>query len=146
MASLFNHKTQTRGSIIVKFMTTDAGIIIIIVVLTLGAMLAARAGIRSIQSARKVVFYRTRSSYMLAGWQWLALAIVLFSFVVASALFGETVANQIFPPPPTVTLTSTSTPLPTRTPLPTSTNTHTPTATLTPDGTLTPTLTQTTSP
>ncbi|MEO7838543.1 MAG: hypothetical protein ABIU06_04260, partial [Anaerolineales bacterium] len=62
-----------------KFMTIDAGIIIIIVVLALGAILATRAGIRSIQSARKVVFYRTRRSYMLAGWQWLALAIVLFS-------------------------------------------------------------------
>ena len=115
------YSLQTRGSIIVKFMTIDAGIIIIIFILALGAILAARAGIRSIQSARKVVFYRTRRSYMLAGWQWLALAIVLFSSVVASALFGEPVANQLFPPSPTTTLTPTSTPLPTDTPLPTST-------------------------
>src|SRR5687768_13660242 len=125
-------------------MTITAGIIIIIVILALWAILATRAGIRSIQSARKVVFYRSRRAYMLAGWQWLALAIILFSSVVASALFGEPVAKQLFPPSATTTLTPTSTPLPTRTLLPTSTNTHTSTATLAPDRTLTPTLTQTT--
>ena len=72
-------------------------IILLVALLAAGALLAARAGIRSIQRARKVVFYRTRRSYMLAGWQWLVLALVLFSSTVASALFGEQFANQLFP-------------------------------------------------
>src|SRR5215212_6143198 len=72
-------------------------IILLVALLAAGALLAARAGIRSIQRARKVVFYRTRRSYMLAGWQWLVLALVLFSSTVASALFGEQFTNQLFP-------------------------------------------------
>ena len=61
-----------RGSIISPLMSADAIIILLVALLAAGALLAARAGIRSIQRARKVVFYRTRRSYMLAGWQWLA--------------------------------------------------------------------------
>ena len=72
-------------------------VILLVALLAAGTILAARAGIRSIQRARKVVFYRTRRSYMLAGWQWLVLALVLLSSTVASALFGGPVANQLFP-------------------------------------------------
>src|SRR5512134_687761 len=78
-------------------MSTSAIVILLVALLAAGGLLAARAGIRSIQHARKVVFYCTRKAYMLAGWQWLLLALVLFSTTVASALFGEPVANQIFP-------------------------------------------------
>jgi hypothetical protein len=77
-------------------MSTEAIIILVVAILGAGTLLAGRAGIRSIQRARKVVFYRTRKTYMLVGWQWLILALVLLSSTVASALFGEPVANRIF--------------------------------------------------
>src|SRR5512138_805341 len=78
-------------------MTTGTIVILVVALLATGGLLAARAGIRSLQRARKVVFYRTRKAHMLAGWQWLLLALVLFSSTVASALFGEPVASQFFP-------------------------------------------------
>jgi hypothetical protein len=127
-------------------MTSAAGVILVVVLFALGALLAARAGIRSIQSARKVVFYRTRRAHMLAGWQWLALALVLFTFTVASALFGESVANEIFPPSPTPTLAPTLTPLPTVTLVPSPTSTDTPPVTATPSRTVTPVPTSTFTP
>src|SRR5689334_24044693 len=81
-------------------------VILLVALLTAGTLLAAQAGIRSIQRARKVVFYRTRRSYMLAGWQWLVLALVLLSSTVASALFGGPVANQLFPSTEVVALST----------------------------------------
>src|SRR5215217_4197850 len=97
-------------------MSTEVIMIVIVAFLAAGTLLAGRAGIRSIQQARKVVFYRTRRSYMLAGWQWLVLALVLLSSTVASALFGEPVANQLLAPstqtgivPSTILLTRTPT-------------------------------------
>ncbi|HLO28517.1 MAG TPA: hypothetical protein VK249_05250, partial [Anaerolineales bacterium] len=81
-------------------MSTGALVILLVALLAAGTLLAARIGIRSIQRARKVVFYRTRRAYMLAGWQWLVLALVLFSSTVASALFGEPIAQQLIPAAP----------------------------------------------
>ena len=141
--------SESTSSIISKFMSNGLVVILVVALLAIGALLAARAGVRSIQTARKLAFYRTRRERVLAGWQWLILALVLFSFSAASALFGEPVANQLFPPPtatalPTQTLTPT--PLPTATLIPSSTTTQTATATVTPDGTLTPTPTFTSTP
>ena len=104
-------------------MSTNVGIILIVALFVSGALLAARAGIRSIQSARKVSFFRMRRAHMLAGWKWLLLALFLFSFSVASALVGEPVANQLFPPTPGPTASPTQTPLPTATLLPSATHT-----------------------
>src|SRR5262245_36871627 len=104
-------------------MSIGAGVILIVAFFAAGALLAARAGIRSIQAARKVVFYRTRRAYMRTGGQRLVLAFVLFLFTIASALFGEPVANQFFPPTLTPIVTSTRTPLPTETLIPSPTNT-----------------------
>ena len=118
-------------------MNLSVVIIIFVALFALGALLAARAGIRSIQFARKVVFYRTRQAYMATGWQWLIVSGVLTIISVGSGIFGQRVVNQIFPPPPTPTATLTSTPLPTATDTPSPTSTETLTATLTPDGTLT---------
>ena len=73
-------------------MSIEVIIILLVALLATGTLLAGRAGIRSIQQARKVVFYRTRRSYMLAGWQWLVLALVLLSSTVASVLFGESLS------------------------------------------------------
>ena len=44
-------------------MSISAGVTLIVVLFAVLALLAARAGIRSIQSARTVVFYRTRQAY-----------------------------------------------------------------------------------
>src|SRR5512134_2914519 len=99
-------------------MSTEVIMILLIAILAAGTLLAGRAGIRSIQQARKVVFYRTRRSYMLAGWQWLVLALVLLSSTVASALFGEPVANQIFPQTAVPVSLPVSTALPSSTPVP----------------------------
>src|SRR5688500_16244060 len=96
-------------------MSIEVIIILLVALLGAGTLLAGRAGIRSIQQARKVVFYRTRRSYMLAGWQWLVLALVLVAFTVASALFGEPRPHQILaasPLTPGVLPTRTSTSLP----------------------------------
>src|SRR5512134_2638459 len=121
-------------------MSTSAIVILLVALLAAGGLLAARAGVRSIQRARKVVFYRTRKAYMLAGWQWLLLALVLLSSTVASALFGEPVANQIFPQTAVPVSLPVSTALPSSTPVPPATRTERPTGTSTPDGTLTPSL------
>src|SRR5688572_24630189 len=112
-------------------MSPETIIILFVALLGAATLLAGRAGIRSIQRARKVVFYRTRKTYMLAGWQWLLLALVLFSSTVASALFGEPVANQIFSPTDIpVSLPVSVTPLG-DTPIPSATVTRTLTATRT---------------
>jgi hypothetical protein len=110
-------------------MSTGVFVILLVALLAAGTLLAGRAGIRSIQQARKVVFYRTRRSHMLAGWQWLALALVLFSGTVASALFGESAANQLFPQAVPPTVTPTQIPLSSATLLPSPTQTNTPTST-----------------
>jgi len=65
-------------------------VIILVALFALGALLAARAGIRSIQFARKVVFYRTRQAYMATGWQWLIVAGALSIIAIASGVFGQT--------------------------------------------------------
>src|SRR5688572_30007042 len=115
-------------------MSTEAIVILLVALLAAGTLLAGRAGIRSIQQARKVVFYRTRRSYMLVGWQWLALALVLLSSTVASAFFGEPLANQILvPSAPTGTVPSAI--LSTRTPTPLGTNLNQRTATAAPSPT-----------
>src|SRR5215213_1168094 len=99
-------------------MSIEVIVILLVALLAAGTLLAGRTGIRSIQRARRVVFYRTRRSYMLAGWQWLVLALVLLSSTVASAVFGEPVANQFLAASPEVGVvppagfpTSTATPL-----------------------------------
>src|SRR5512134_3607519 len=116
-------------------MSAEVVIMLLVAVLAAGTLLAGRAGIRSLQRARSVVFYRTRKAYMLAGWQWLALALVLFSSTLASALFGEPIANRIFLPTASPMIVPSSTALPSATFVPSSTPTDLPTATATPNGT-----------
>src|SRR6266542_244449 len=111
-------------------MSIGAGIIVLVILFAIGALLSARAGIRSIQAARSVVFYRTRRARMVAGQQWLVVAFVLLALAMASAAFGQPIANQVLPPTLTPIPSSTATPEPTRTPLPPSTNTQALTATL----------------
>ena len=71
---------------------------------------------------------------MLAGWQWLALAILLFSLTLTAAFLGDTIAKQLFFPASLPVATSTQTALPTATFFPSPTHTSAPTETLTPEG------------
>ena len=54
-------------------MSAGTLVIIVSVLIALGALIVARAGIRAIQSARAMVFYRTRQARMRLGWQRLIL-------------------------------------------------------------------------
>src|SRR5512147_2021976 len=118
-------------------MSAEAIIILLVALFAAGTLLAGWAGIRSLQRARTVVFYRTRKAYMLAGWQWLVWALILFSSTVVSALLGGPMANQIFLQTDVPVDLPFSTPLPSPTLEPSLTQTELlPTMTLTPDGTL----------
>jgi hypothetical protein len=122
-------------------MDIRAGIITTIILAVLAALIFLRIGIRSIQSARKLTFYRLRKQRMSAGWRMLAAGMFLFLFVGWLLRFGESVAYRYFPPSPTPSLTPTITLIPTITLSPTIT--LTPTITDTPSVTDTPTITPT---
>jgi hypothetical protein len=77
-------------------MSISAGITLFIILFVLLALLAARAGIRSIQSSRAVVFYRTRRARMVSGWQWLISSLALALVAVAIGVFGQPLANRMF--------------------------------------------------
>ncbi len=92
-------------------------------------------GIRSIQAGRRLQYFRKRHDRMVQGWR---MIFVAFGFGAASFIvnsYAEPVAYQVFPPSPTITMTSTVTITPTISP--------TPTITLTPTITNTPSVTDT---
>ena len=66
-------------------------LLILVLAFSIGALLAAWAGIRSLQSARSVVFYRTRQARMMAGRQWLGFSLALVLFAVVAVSFGNSV-------------------------------------------------------
>lgn len=122
-------------------MDIRAGIITTIVLAIIFALFMFRAGIRSIQSARKLTFYRLRRQRMSAGWRMLIVGILLLAFSGWLGRFGEPVAYQYFPPSPTPSIIPTATLIPTITMSPTIT--LTPTITDTPSVSNTPTITPT---
>ena len=122
-------------------MDIRAGIFTTILLAVLAALIFFRVGIRSIQSARKLTFYRLREKRMSSGWRLLAAGILLLLFAVWLGRFGEPVAYRYFPPSPTASLTPSITPIPSITLSPTIT--LTPTITNTPSVTDTPTITPT---
>jgi len=122
-------------------MDIRAGIITTIVLAVLFAIILFRMGIRSIQSARKLTFYRLRQQRMSGGWRMMVVSILLLLFAVWLGRFGEPVAYRYFPPSPTATLSPTISPVPSITLSPTIT--LTPTITDTPSVTDTATLTTT---
>ena len=117
------------------------GIITTIVLAVLFALLLFRGGIRSIQGARKLTFYRLRQQRMSGGWRMLIIGAILLLFAAWLGRFGEPIAYQYFPPSPTITLSPTITTIPTITLSPTIT--LTPTITNTPSVSDTPTITST---
>ena len=122
-------------------MDIHAGIITIIILAVLFALLLFRIGIRAIQSARKLTFYRLREKRMSGGWRMLIVGVLLLLFAAWLGRFGEPIAYRYFPPSPTPSLTPTITLIPTITLSPTIT--LTPTITDTPSVTDTPTITPT---
>ena len=79
-------------------MDIRAGIITTIVLAVLFAILLFRGGIRSIQSARSLTFYRLRRQRMSGGWRMLIIAAIMLLFAVWLGRFGEPVAYRYFPP------------------------------------------------
>jgi hypothetical protein len=111
-------------------MDINSGFIAIAVILVAIALVSLWSGIRDIQSARKMTFFRLRHQRIASGWRLFGLALVLGILAIALPVFGEPVAYQYFPPSPTITLTPSITLIPTIT--------LTPSITVTPSITLTP--------
>jgi hypothetical protein len=122
-------------------MDIRAGIFTTILLAVLAALIFFRGGIRSIQSARKLTFYRLRQQRMSSGWRMLFAGLLLSFFAIWLGRFGEPIAYRYFPPSPTASLTPTITPIPSITLSPTIT--LVPTITDTPSVTDTPTITPT---
>lgn len=96
-----------------------------------GFILSLILGVRSFRSGRQLMYFRKRRERMVRGWRMILTALFLAGAAVALNRFAEPVLYQVFPPSPTVTLTSTIT--------------LSPTITLTPTITQTPTITETPS-
>jgi len=122
-------------------MDIRTGIYTTIFLAVLVAIFVFWMGIRSIQSARRLTFYRLRKQRMTGGWRRLGLGVLLLLFAIWLGSFGERIAYRYFPPSPTPSLTPTITLIPTITLSPTIT--LTPTITDTPSVTDTPTITPT---
>ncbi len=122
-------------------MDIRAGVIAAVIMSIVGALWIFRSGIRALQSARKLTFYRIKRQRERGGWFTLIAALLLLSFGVWLSFNGEPIAYRYFPPSPTATLTPTLTTVPTITLSPTIT--LTPTITNTPAATDTPLFTST---
>lgn len=122
-------------------MDIRAGVVAAVVMSIIGALWIFRSGIRALQSARKLTFYRIKRQRERSGWLTLIAALLLLAFGVWLSFNGEPIAYRYFPPSPTITLTPTLTTIPTITLSPTIT--LTPTITDTPSATDTPLFTST---
>jgi hypothetical protein len=124
-------------------MDIRSGAIAVVVLAALFALLSVRSGLRQLQSARKMTFYRLRRQREAGGWRLLGLAALLVLIAVAVPTYGVPTVYRFFPPTPTITPTFTITPFRSITPTPSIT--LTPTVTDTPLVTNTPTITPTPS-
>ena len=124
-------------------MDIRSGAIALVILAAIFALVSARSGLRQLQSARKMTFYRLRRQREAGGWRLLGLSAFLLLFAVAVPMYGVPTVYRYFPPTPTITLTPTITPYRSITPSPTIT--FTPTITDTPPVTDTATITPTPS-
>ena len=118
-------------------MDIRSGVIALALFALLFAVISVRGGLRAIQSARKMTFYRLRRKREAGGWRLLGLALLLVALAVWLPVYGQPLAFEYFPPSPTPSVTPTITPIPTLTVSPTIT--LSPTVTDTPLVTDTPT-------
>ena len=81
---------------IIESMDIRAGILTTIILAVLFALLLLRAGIRSIQSARKLTFYRLRQQRTSGGWRMLGLGIFLLLAAAWLGRFGAAGGLPIF--------------------------------------------------
>lgn len=116
-------------------MDIHAGIIAAVLMAAAGAFISVRSGIKAIQYARKLTFYRLRQQRTASGWRLIGGGFLLLLVGAWLAFYGEPTAYQVFPPSPTASLTPTITLVPTIT--------LSPTITLTPAFTDTPSVTDT---
>jgi hypothetical protein len=123
-------------------MDIRAGIVTIAIILGLSALLVARNGMLTLQSARKLTFYRLRQSRINSAWLMFGGALVLIVVSILVPVVGTPIAFHYFPPSPTIAPTLTPSIVPTITLSPTitltPTITDTPLVSVTPTGTATP--------
>jgi len=122
-------------------MDIHAGLMATALLAVVFAWFSLRGGLRALQSARKMTFYRLRRQRQAGGWRLLGLALLLLALALWLPFYGEPLVYQYFPPSPTPSRTPTITPIPTLTLSPTMT--LSPTITDTPVITDTPTITPT---
>ncbi len=122
-------------------MDIQSGAITLAILAVVFAVVSARSGLRAIQSARKMTFYRLRRQRETGGWRLLGLALFLALFAVTLPLYGLPLAYRVIPLTPSITPTWTAVPYRTATGTPTAI--LTPTVTDTPLVTMTPTITGT---
>ena len=75
-------------------MDIRAGVIAAVVLSVIGAILIFRSGIRALQAARKLTFYRIRRQRERSGWTTLLVALALLSCGIWLSFFGEPVAYR----------------------------------------------------
>jgi hypothetical protein len=114
---------------------THTAIKTVLALVILGGIILFILGVRSIRSGARLTFFRKRRDRMVAGWRMIAVAVLLGAIAYGWQRFAEPTVDRIYPPTPTVTLTTTITPTPTIS--------VTPTLTLTPTITNTPSITNT---
>jgi hypothetical protein len=110
-------------------MDIQSGVIAVVVLLAIFVVIAMRSGLRTIQSARKMTFYRLRRQREAGGWRLVGIAVLLLMIAIFLPIYGLPIAYEYFPP----------TPMPSSTP----TITEVPSITLVPTITLSPTITDT---
>jgi len=111
-------------------MDIQSGVIAVVVLLAIFVVITTRSGLRTIQSARKMTFYRLRRQREAGGWRLVGIAVLLLIIAIVLPIYGLPIAYEYFPPSPTPSTTPTITQVPSITLVPTIT--LTPTVTDTP--------------
>jgi hypothetical protein len=122
-------------------MDIKAGINTAILLAIIGLIISIWTGVRSIQSGRKLLYFRLRQQRISFGWRMIGFGVGLAGLIFFLGRFGEPMIYSIYEPSPTPSLTVTITLSPTITMTPTIT--LTPTITDTPSVSDTPTVTST---
>lgn len=118
-----------------------SGLRVSILLAAAGMLAAIWSGMRLLQTARSLPYFRLRRNRLLTGWRLLGLGVGLGLVALGLGVFGERAAYQLFTLTATPSLTPTASPEPSATVAPTLT--LSPTITNTPAESETPTITPT---